>query len=97
MDEIVQQLFMFMFNDPTHGGMVALILLICFGAIWLIDRKDKEYKIDMKEMLDQYHKQRDDNHKDLMEIIQKYQEGQISMIQALNEIKILLATVGAKL
>jgi hypothetical protein len=97
MDEIVQQLSMFMFNDPTHGGMVALVLLICLSAIWLIDRKDKEYKTDMKEMLDQYQKQRDDNHKDLMEIIQKYQEGQISMIQALNEIKILLATVGAKL
>lgn len=97
MDGVVQQLLTFIFNDPSHGGMVALLMLIAGGALWLMERKDREYKADIKELIDQFQKQNDENRKDLMEIIEKYQEGQISVIQAINEIKIILATIGAKL
>jgi hypothetical protein len=97
MEAVIQQILSFIFTDPTQGGMLAILLLACAGLIWWLIRKDKEYKTDMKELIDQFQKQHDDNRKDLTEIIEKYQEGQISVIQAINEIKILLATIGAKL
>jgi thiamine phosphate synthase YjbQ (UPF0047 family) len=78
-------------------GMMALMLLITAGSVWLMDKKDREYKADIKELIEQFQKQSDENRHDLMEIIEKYQEGQINVIQAINEIKILLATIGAKL
>jgi hypothetical protein len=97
MNDIVQQLINFIFTDPTKIGMVGLMMLITIGALWMMDRRDREHKADIKEMIEQSQKHNDENRKDLMEIIEKYQEGQISVIQAINEIKILLATIGAKL
>jgi DNA-directed RNA polymerase beta' subunit len=97
MGEIVHELFSFIFTDPTHGGMIAIMMLVTLGALFLMERKDRESKSDMKDLIDQFQKQNDENRKDLMEIIEKYQEGQINVIQAINEIKILLATIGAKL
>ena|ERR1017187_7387303 len=97
MGDVVQQLLNFIFTDPGHGGMLAIMMLITVGALWMMDRKDRESKADLKELLEQFKKQNDENRKDLMVIIEKYQEGQISVIQAINEIKILLATIGAKL
>ena len=97
MEGIVQQLLTYIFSDPSHGGMLALMMLGAVSALWLMEKKDREYKNDVRELIDQFQKQNDENRKDLMEIIEKYQEGQISVIQAINEIKILLATIGAKL
>ena len=77
--------------------MVGLLMLITVGALWMMDRRDREHKADIKELIEQSQKHNDENRKHLMEIIEKYQEGQISVIQAINEIKILLATIGAKL
>ena len=97
MDGLLQQLLHYIIEDPSKGGMMALMLLITTGSVWLMDKKDREYKADIKELIEQFQKQSDENRHDLMEIIEKYQEGQINVIQAINEIKILLATIGAKL
>jgi hypothetical protein len=97
MDKLVEQLLNFVFTDPTKIGMVGLMMLITIGVLWMMERRDKEHKADIKELIEQAQKQNDENRKDLLEIIEKYQEGQISVIQAINEIKILLATIGAKL
>lgn len=97
MEAVIQEIMSFIINDPSHGGIVGLLLLISAGAVYLLQKKEKEYKDDIKSLIDQFQKQNDENRKDLMEIIEKYQEGQINVIQAINEIKILLATIGAKL
>ena len=97
MEDVIHEIITFIITDPAHGGVVALLLLIAAGAVWLLMRKEREYKSDIKALIEQFQKQNDENRKDLMEIIEKYQEGQINVIQAINEIKILLATIGAKL
>lgn len=97
MDGLIHELLLYIINDPGKGGIIAIMMVITGGAIWLMDRKDREYKADIKDIIDQFQKQSDENRHDLMEIIEKYQEGQINVIQAINEIKILLATIGAKL
>jgi hypothetical protein len=97
MDAFIEQLFNLIFSDPTKIGMVGLMMLITVGVLWMMDHRDREHKIEVKDLIEQSQKQNDESRKDLMNIIQKYQEGQISVIQAINEIKILLATIGAKL
>jgi hypothetical protein len=93
----MEELISFIFTDPSKLGMVGIMMLITLGALWMMDRRDKEHKTDIKELIEQAQKQNDENRKDLMAIIQKYQDGQINVIQAINEIKVLLATIGAKL
>jgi hypothetical protein len=97
MEGLIQDLIGIIISDPGKGGMIALLLLISSGLVWMLERRDREHKADIKELIDQFQKQSDENRHDLMEIIEKYQEGQINVIQAINEIKILLATIGAKL
>ena len=96
MDGIIQQLISLIFTDPTKIGMVGILMLISIGSIWVMDKRDKEHKADIKELFDQAQKQNEENKKDLMIVIQKYQDGQINVIQAINEIKILLAVISAK-
>lgn len=97
MDELIHQFVSSIFNDPGKIGMVGLLMFIAIGLIWLLYRRDKEHKEDIKDMIEQAKKQNDDHKRELMAIIDKYQEGQISMIQAINEIKLLLITIGAKI
>lgn len=97
MDSIIEQILTFVLSEPTKLGMVGIMMLITIGALWMMDRRDKEHKEDIKQMVEQAQKLNDQNREDLMNIIEKYQQGQINMIQAINEIKVLLATIGAKL
>ena len=59
--------------------------------------RDKEHKEDIKEMIEQVQKQNEENKKDLLAIIEKYHDGQINVIQAINEIKLLLITITTKI
>lgn len=97
MDSMIQQIFNLILTDPTKISMVGLMMIISIGLIWMLEKRDKEHKTEIKELIEQSQKQNDENRKDLLNIIQKYQDGQINVIQAINEIKILLATIGAKL
>lgn len=97
MDSFVEMLLNLIFNDPSKMGTMGLMMIITLLVLWITDRRDKEHRSEIKDLLEQYRKMNDDNRKDFMIIIQKYQEGQINVIQAINEIKLLLATIGAKL
>ena len=97
MEEIIAKIISSLLIDPTKLGMVSLMMIITGGVIWLMWRRDKEHKEDIKEMLEQAQKQNEENKKDLMEIIEKYHTGQINVIQAINEIKLLLITISARL
>jgi hypothetical protein len=96
MDGIIQQLITLIFTDPTKLGMVGILMLISIGSIWVMNKRDQDHKADVKELIDQAQKQNEENKKDLLVVIQKYQDGQINVIQAINEIKILLAVISAK-
>lgn len=96
MDSIVPQLLQILLSEGGRG-VTALTLLITVACIVIMFRKEKEYKQERKELIEQFQKQSVEDREDLIQIITKYQEGQISVIQAINEIRILLATIGAKL
>jgi len=97
MEELISKILGFIFTDPTKVGMVGLLLIISIGTLWLMYHRDKEHKEDIKEMIEQVQKQNEENKKDLLAIIEKYHDGQINVIQAINEIKLLLITITTKI
>lgn len=96
MEAIIEKLLTILFN----GGAESIIaLLILFGSVFIFlwIKREKEFKKEREEIFEKFQKQLKDDREDLLEIIDKYQEGQLTVIQAINDLKILIATIGAKL
>jgi uncharacterized protein YbgA (DUF1722 family) len=77
---------------------ITAILLILLAVIgWFAYERDKHYRETFAALADKFQKQIEGDRKDLLGIIEKYQQGQISVIQAINEIRVLIATISGKL
>jgi hypothetical protein len=68
------------------GGIISLMLLIIAFLIWERVKISKELKERVTE-----------NRDTLLEIIDKYHDGQLSVIEAINDIKIVLAKIEGRL
>lgn len=95
----MDQIFLLVKTVLETGGpaVVALLLLLCGYLGWEKHQLRKAYDAQLSELLDHHEKQSEEYHKNLMEILDRYQDGQLTVIQAMNEIKVFLATIGAKL
>jgi hypothetical protein len=81
-----------------HGEAITAILLIIAGALgWLYYALLKQSKSERDELIKMFQHQIEADRKELITIIDQYHTGQINVVQAINEIKILIATIGAKL
>lgn len=95
MVEYIQILLMHIMSGGPD--MVAILILLCGGLAWLGYHREKEYLKERQDLLDKFQKQQTLDRHDLLSIIDKYQQGQIGVIQAMNEIKVLIASLGAKI
>lgn len=95
METIVHELLGPMLGAGPQG-FIALLMLLTGGMGWFLFKRESETKTERRELIDQFQKTIDTDRKDLLEVIDKYQEGQISVIQALTELRVLIATLGAK-
>ncbi len=84
----MEKIITLIFEGVAHGGPEA-IFLILLGVIGLLIWDRISMVKALRENASLY---RDDINK----IIDKYQEGQINVIQALNEIKLILTKIEAK-
>ena len=75
----------------------AIMLLISMGIGYLYFITVKQSKNEREELLEMFKKHVESDRAELIEIIERYQEGQINIVQALNEIRLLIATIGTKL
>jgi len=75
----------------------AILLLITMGIAYLYYMTVKQAKAERDELLTMFKKHIESDRSELIEIIERYQEGQINIVQALNEIRLLIATIGTKL
>lgn len=80
-----------------NPAIMAILLIISCCITYLSYRRDSEYKKEREKLITEFQKQIEDDREDLLRIIERYQEGQISVIQALNEVKILISTIGARI
>jgi len=96
MESFFHELLQTIFNDG-NPGVRALLLLAITGLGFLFLKRESSHMKERKDVIDQFQKQIEHDRDELFKILEKYQEGQLSVVQAMNEIKILIATIGAKL
>jgi len=76
------------FDSLAHGGPQAIIALLFLLLIYLA--------YDRSILVRTIKSEADTHHADLLKVIDKYQDGQLDMVHALNEIKIILTKLEAK-
>jgi hypothetical protein len=80
------------FNTIVRGGTPAIFGLMCGAIGFLVWDRTKLLK-DLDETTERVYEAKDSEMRTIKEIINKYHEGSVDMIQALNEIKIVLNTI----
>jgi uncharacterized protein YbgA (DUF1722 family) len=83
-----------------NGGPVAIIaILIGFIAYLIMEKRaaQKENREALEKLATTFAEKVKEERQDLIDIIDRYQDGHITLLQAINEIKVLIATISAKL
>ena len=96
MESFFHELLSSIFSGAT-AGVAALLMLAVVGLGFALLQREKAHSDERKEVIEQFQKQIENDREELFAILEKYQEGQLSVVQAMNEIKVLIATIGAKL
>lgn len=84
------------FQDHSEA-VNAILLLIACGLGFLYYSALKQAKSERETLLTMFKEHIENDRSELLEVIERYQEGQINVIQALNEIRLLISTIGTKL
>ena len=56
MEGVIQQLLAFIFTDTGNRGMLALMMMITVSTLWVLVKKDREHRSDIKELIEQFQK-----------------------------------------
>ena len=84
----MEKIFIAVFDSIAHGGPEAIFMILLGLIAFLIWDRMSMVKA-LRENSALYRE-------DINRVIEKYQEGQINVIQALNEIKLILVKLEAK-
>lgn len=82
------------------GGPMAIIALLVAMIVYLIWEKRATQKSNqeaLEKMASLFAEKVKEERDDLIDIIERYQEGHINLLQAINEIKVLIATISGKI
>ncbi len=83
--------------EGSSPAVTALLMLLLVAMGYVVYKIHGNAGKERTELIAKFQKQIDDDRQDLLQVIDKYQAGQIGIVEALNEIRILIATIGAKL
>lgn len=79
------------------AAIISLLMLIVAYLLWEKRSVQKNNKETLEKMANIFAEKVKEERQDLISIIDRYQEGQINLLQAINEIKVLIATISGKL
>lgn len=96
MEAIFNTLFSHILSG-ANPGVLAILLIIIAGLGYIMFKRDAAHAEERKELVENFQKQIENDREELFKILEKYQEGQLNVVQAMNEIKVLIATIGARL
>jgi hypothetical protein len=88
----MEELLTNVFSTIVKGGTSAVFGIMCGMIGFLVWDRTKLLK-DLDETTERVYEAKDSEMRSIKEIINKYHEGSVDMIQALNEIKIVLNTI----
>ena len=80
----------------SNPAVTALLLAITGAVCWISWKLNQEHKSERKELIDEFKDQLESDRKDLLQVIEKYQEGQMTVIQTISDLKVLIATLGKR-
>ena len=95
MEQLLQTLLVSVVQG-SNPGVTALMLAITGVVCWISWKLNREHKTERRELIAQFQEQLESDRKDLLEVIDKYQEGQMTVIQTINDLRVLIATLGNK-
>lgn len=88
----MEEIFLSLWHTVLEGGQTAIVAILLSTVAYLVWERLKLFKI-----IRQYQKILNENRtqygESLVNIVDKYHTGNVEMIKALNEIKIVLATM----
>jgi hypothetical protein len=96
----VEEILKIVLNAISGGGPTSIIAILCGIIIYLGWEKksiQKAHKESLEQLADSLSSKAKDNREDLIAVINRYQEGHINILEAINEIKVLIATMTGKL
>lgn len=79
----------------TQGGAAAVIAVL-FGAIALLVWDRKRLIDTLNQTTQRVYDAKDSETKSIKEIVDRYHKGNVDLVQALNEIKVVLVTIQAR-
>ena len=79
----------------TQGGTAAVIALL-FAVVGLLVWDRKRIIDSLNETTQRVYDAKDSEAKSIKEIVDRYHKGNVDLVQALNEIKVVLITIQAK-
>lgn len=79
------------------AAIKAILLLGIGGLGWLYVSSIRQAREERKELIILFQNQIESDRKDLIDVIERCQEGQLNVVQTMNELKLLISTIGLKL
>lgn len=79
----------------TQGGAAAVIALL-FGVVGLLVWDRKRLIETLNQTTQRVYDAKDSETKSIKEIVDRYHKGNVDLVQALNEIKVVLVTIQAR-
>lgn len=102
MIELLDKLVVALLGQGNNGGVMPLLLIIIGYLAWQNYGLKKEHKEELKEYKDTMEKlqtsltqKTGEEREMLLSIIEKYHQSQISIREAINEVKAVLSTISA--
>lgn len=84
----MEKIITIILDSLAHGGPEAIIVLLFSLIVYLV--------YDRNILIKTIKSENEGHRADLLHVIEKYQQGQVDVIQALNEIKLILVKLEAK-
>ena len=97
MDSIILLIHNILQDGNSAIAVKTMLMGISVSLGWLYYNSEKTAREERKYLTEQFQTQISSSHKELIEVIEKYQENSLKTIEAINEIKILIATIGSKI
>ena len=78
------------------SGVVGLALFLPAIMTWFVWKREREFRSERAELIANFQAAIDGDRKELLNVINEYQKGQLNTIEAITEIRVLIATQGTR-